>query len=341
MICRSALSIDAADAGTLGRDPDPAAAVLDRIHDFFLRQPLRLAQRLPDTAAADADPAPRGADHQGPVWRDADGADAVVLQRWRVAAVEDVEFQTVVADQAFPGAEPEIAVGRLRDRIDLVVRQAVAGGPGLAEEGADRLVDDAPRARSAAAETADRHANRRQRWRRSDPGACCNRFMSLPDSPRCRSDRRLRPIQAGQRPHVLPIVGQFRDRIADVAQRGVRGMLAHAGQHRRRPAPGEFLERADVEVAVMEVLLQRAASAGAGSGGPGRSSCRTSARRWPAPIRGGTPACAPRPRPCRRRCRARVATARTCGAGCGSTRPSPAATPADARSPVPGLRQGR
>ena len=65
------------------------------------------------------------------------------------------------------------------------------------------------------------------------------------------------PIQASQRSHVLSIVGQFRNRIADVAQRGVRGMLAQSGQHRWCPAPGEFLERADVEIAVMEMFLQR------------------------------------------------------------------------------------
>ena len=59
-----------------------------------------------------------------------------------------------------------------------------------------------------------------------------------------------------ERRQVRAVVTQFVDRIAHVAERGVRRLLAHAGQHLRRPAPREFLERADVEVAVVEMLFQ-------------------------------------------------------------------------------------
>ena len=61
---------------------------------------------------------------------------------------------------------------------------------------------------------------------------------------------------AAQPSHEQPVVGKFIDRLADVGERGVAARLAEALQQARRPAPRQFLERADVEVAVVEISLQ-------------------------------------------------------------------------------------
>ena len=133
-------AIDHVDAGILGGDPQPSLAVEQRVHDFFLGQAVLDHPGAPAIAALDRDPAARGSDHQRAIFGGAHRAHAVVLQCRRVAAVEDMEFQAVVTGQAFPGAEPQVAVRGLRDGIDLVVRQALAGGPGLAEIRGQRLV---------------------------------------------------------------------------------------------------------------------------------------------------------------------------------------------------------
>ena len=80
---------------------------------------------------------------------------------------------------------------------------------------------------------------------------------------------------------VLAVVLQFLDRLVDVGERLVLALLrfispsTSSGFQRLH----QLLQRRDVEVAVEEDRLRASASSARGSGGPGRSSCRTSARR--------------------------------------------------------------
>ena len=78
----------------------------------------------PDVAARIADPQPAARIH---VQR----TDAVVAQGLFAAAVEHGERHAVVADHAFPGREPQVAIRGLRDVAQGVVRQPVARGPGI------------------------------------------------------------------------------------------------------------------------------------------------------------------------------------------------------------------
>src|SRR3546814_2726438 len=64
-------------------------------------------------------------------------------------------------------------------------------------------------------------------------------------------------VRRAEHAHRRPVVLQLRDRVAHVAQRGMRRLLAHPRQYLRRPAPRKLLDRAHVEVAVVEVTLQR------------------------------------------------------------------------------------
>jgi len=56
--------------------------------------------------------------------------------------------------------------------------------------------------------------------------------------------------------HRPPVILQFSNRLPHVIQREVPRLLAHPGQDVRRPASRKFLERADVEVAVVKEPLQ-------------------------------------------------------------------------------------
>jgi len=49
---------------------------------------------------------------------------------------------------------------------------------------------------------------------------------------------------------------EFVDGLANVVEREVPGGLVHAGEHAGGPATRQFLQRADVEIAVMEEFLQ-------------------------------------------------------------------------------------
>src|SRR5690606_39861977 len=60
----------------------------------------------------------------------------------------------------------------------------------------------------------------------------------------------------GEGAHGAAVVAELGDRVVDVAQRGVCGLLADAGQHVGRPAARQFLDGADVEVAVVEEALE-------------------------------------------------------------------------------------
>src|SRR5574341_2634215 len=70
---------------------------------------------------------------------------------------------------------------------------------------------------------------------------------------------RLRPDRAGrasQAQQVLAVVHELVDRLVDVGQRGVLLRLLEAFQRGRLPAPRQLLERADVEVAIVEEGFQ-------------------------------------------------------------------------------------
>jgi hypothetical protein len=55
----------------------------------------------------------------------------------------------------------------------------------------------------------------------------------------------------------LAIVFQLADRFANVVHRQMTGGLAKALGHLRRPALREFLQGADIEIAIVEKSLQR------------------------------------------------------------------------------------
>ncbi len=120
------------DAGALGGDPQTAVGQGYEVHDLVLAQALARGQRGPLLAGVAVDTTAGGAHPQGAVRGDTQHAHAVVLQRRHVAAVEGAEIQAVVARQTFPGAEPQIAFGRLGNGRDEVVRQALARGPDVA-----------------------------------------------------------------------------------------------------------------------------------------------------------------------------------------------------------------
>ena len=60
----------------------------------------------------------------------------------------------------------------------------------------------------------------------------------------------------------LPVIPQLIDRLPNIVEREVLRSLLQPGQDIGRPAAREFLQRADVEIPVMEELLQRRHLAG-------------------------------------------------------------------------------
>src|SRR5882672_2412172 len=60
----------------------------------------------------------------------------------------------------------------------------------------------------------------------------------------------------------LAVMAQFSYGLVDIGVRQVRRALAEGGRHSRIPARSEFLERADVQVPVVEIFLQRRHPAG-------------------------------------------------------------------------------
>lgn len=124
-------------AGSLGAHPQRVvcAALDHRNHDG------RTGERLPTAGGVLADEgAARAAGDESSTGVDVERAKCAVLQHGDLAAVEGGEGLPVVADQAFPRGEPQIALGRLRDGVDGVVRQAVPGGPVVAEQVLQRAV---------------------------------------------------------------------------------------------------------------------------------------------------------------------------------------------------------
>src|SRR5690606_37983486 len=63
-------------------------------------------------------------------------------------------------------------------------------------------------------------------------------------------------VDPAQAAHEEAVVAQLVDRVVDVTQGGVRRLLAHPGKDVRRPAAGQLLDRAHVQVAVVEIPLQ-------------------------------------------------------------------------------------
>ena len=63
-----------------------------------------------------------------------DGAHVVAPELRRVLLIEDNEAETVEAREALFGRGPDVAVARLDDGVDGVLRQAVFGLPRLAAE---------------------------------------------------------------------------------------------------------------------------------------------------------------------------------------------------------------
>src|SRR5450631_1068621 len=56
--------------------------------------------------------------------------------------------------------------------------------------------------------------------------------------------------------HALAVIVQLTDGFVYVGTRQVRRLLVVTARHRGHPAPRQFLQSADVEIAVMEKLLE-------------------------------------------------------------------------------------
>ena len=95
----------------------------------------------------------------------------------------------------------------------------------------------------------------------------------------------------------VAVVAQLADRLLDIRERQVRALLHETLGDLGRPAPRQLLERAHIQVAIVEKPLERRASGGRETAGPGRCCCRTSASRRPPPAASGTRSCALRPAP--------------------------------------------
>lgn len=55
---------------------------------------------------------------------------------------------------------------------------------------------------------------------------------------------------------MLPVIPEFLDGLLDVVQGQVCAFLAETGKHPGHPAPGQFLQGTDIQVAVMEIVFQ-------------------------------------------------------------------------------------
>src|SRR5690606_16012457 len=92
----------------------------------------------------------------------------------------------------------------------------------------------------------------RARIRSSPPRSGCETSRSRARR-ECRRSRPGRPRERSDLEEVLAIVAELADRIVDVREREVHRLLLEPLADLRRPEPHEYLQRRDVEVAVMEV----------------------------------------------------------------------------------------
>lgn len=131
-IVEAAIRPQAAQAMAFEQQPHPAIGIHGHAVDQRL-WPIGTARPLPPVtigtvahqiAACITQP-------QGVVVIHVQRADAVVGQAGPRAAIDDGEFQAVVADQALPGGEPQVAIGGLGDVAQRVMRQSVARTPAV------------------------------------------------------------------------------------------------------------------------------------------------------------------------------------------------------------------
>ena len=90
-----------------------------------------------------------------------------VLQPWRVGLVENRELHAVETDQAPFGAQPDVAVASLEDRLNRVLGEALIGLPHLVRVLRDDLVGIQPSAAGASRPRAGRTRGRARRRRRA------------------------------------------------------------------------------------------------------------------------------------------------------------------------------
>src|SRR5215471_4689386 len=64
------------------------------------------------------------------------------------------------------------------------------------------------------------------------------------------------PASPCRRKQPRTVMPQLADRLVDVCRGEMRSLLREALRHRRGPAPRQLLERADIEIAVMEEALE-------------------------------------------------------------------------------------
>lgn len=168
-------------------DPEPPFRIGGERRDHVIREALldavRLERAIPvtDQPAARADPQRAGAVF-------GERGHRVLPERGRVAAAEHGEGDAVEAGEPFLGADPEVAVPRLADRGDDLLRQPLVQLPAIVDElrdgerrrggfvrgagprrgGADRVKKEKghPPQHGLGTHTAMRHADRRRGARR-------------------------------------------------------------------------------------------------------------------------------------------------------------------------------
>ena len=79
------------------------------------------------------------ADPERTVFRLRERRDSVARERFLGTLIEDVKMHTVEASEPTAGAEPQVAVACLQDRMDRAVRQAVLLVPNVVDVLRERL----------------------------------------------------------------------------------------------------------------------------------------------------------------------------------------------------------
>ena len=129
-VAPAAIGLDDHRAMAVGGQPQAATLVLEDVgHQARCR-----GQGEPAPGALPGQSAARAADEQVAVAQYPQCAQAGVGQAGVGQASVDLKAAAIEAGRAFPGGKPQVALGRLGDGIDRVVRQSFARAPGLEDE---------------------------------------------------------------------------------------------------------------------------------------------------------------------------------------------------------------
>src|SRR5687768_13537040 len=126
----SELSVFKTRQACVGADPDVTTRVFNDWSDTVVRQSFvyGISREL---TVVPANESVRRADPQSAVSVLLKEADVVALEGGRVLFIEDSEVQTVKTDESLLRSNPKIAILRLHDRLNRVLRQSIFSRPDL------------------------------------------------------------------------------------------------------------------------------------------------------------------------------------------------------------------